>query len=408
MKNVKIVVSLTAGLILVTFNFRLLAQDWPQWRGPNRDDKVSGFTAPKSWPQEFHQKWKVPAGPSDATPALVGDKLFVFARMDDNEVVQCLDAATGKVIWSDKYEAKAADGPAAPHPGPRSSPTVAEGKVLTLGVRGTLSCLNASDGKLVWRKNDIRGYPKFYTAMSPLVINSLCVAQLGSATNGVVVAYDLSTGDEKWKWSGDGTAYASPIVMSVGGSKLIVAQTDKRLVAINSADGVLAWETPFKPIGMGVNCATPIADGQTLIYTGTGRGAVAVQLEKQGDAFVAKQLWANPDLSPRFSTPVLKDGFLYGLADKTGFYCINAKTGQTAWSEANTQRGGFGSILDAGSELVALTPKSHLIVIEPSDKAYTEIANIKVADSDTYSEPVLAGNRLFIEDQDSVILWTTD
>ena len=109
-KNVKIVVSLTAGLILVTCNFRLLAQDWPQWRGPNRDDKVSGFTAPKIWPQEFHQKWKVPAGPSDATPALVGDKLFVFARMDDNEVVQCLDASTGKVIWSDKYEAKAADG----------------------------------------------------------------------------------------------------------------------------------------------------------------------------------------------------------------------------------------------------------------------------------------------------------
>ena len=159
---------------------------------------------------------------------------------------------------------------------------------------------------------------------------------------------------------------------------------------------------------MGVNCATPIADGQTLIYTGTGRGAVAVQLEKQGDAFVAKQLWANPDLSPRFSTPVLKDGFLYGLSDKAGFYCVNAKTGQTAWSEANTHRGGFGSILDAGSTLVALTPKSHLIVIEPSDKAYTEIANIKVADSDTYSEPVLAGNRLFIEDQDCVILWTTD
>jgi outer membrane protein assembly factor BamB len=104
----------------------------------------------------------------------------------------------------------------------------------------------------------------------------------------------------------------------------------------------------------------------------------------------------------------LKDGLLYGLSDKAGFYCINAKTGQTDWSEANTERGSFGSVLDAGSALVALTPKSHLIVFQPSDKAYTEVASIKVADTATYSQPVLAGDRLFIEDQDSVTLWTVD
>jgi outer membrane protein assembly factor BamB len=133
-----------------------------------------------------------------------------------------------------------------------------------------------------------------------------------------------------------------------------------------------------------------------------------VQLEKQGDAFTARPLWANTELAPRFSTPVLKDGLLYGLSDKAGFYCLNAKTGQTAWSEANAQRGGFGSILDGGSSLIALTPKSHLIVFQPNDKAYTEVASIKVAETDTYAQPVLAGNRLFIEDQNSVTLWTLD
>jgi outer membrane protein assembly factor BamB len=408
MNVAKRMVSLASGLILITSIVRAPAQDWPQWRGPNRDDKVSGFTPPKSWPQEFHQKWKVSVGQADATPALVGDKLYVFARLDENEAIQCLDAATGKEIWSNKYEAKAADGPAGQHPGPRSSPTVAEGKVITLGVRGTLSCLDAGDGKLVWRKNDIRGYPRFYTAASPLVINGLCIAQLGATTNGTLVAYDLSSGDEKWKWAGDGTAYASPVIMSIGDTKLIVTTTDKRIVAVNAADGTLAWEAPFKPSGMGVNTATPIVDGQTIIYTGLGRGAVAVQLEKQGGSFTAKQLWANTDLSPRFCTPVLKDGLLFGLSDKAGFYCINAKTGQTAWNEANTDRGSFGSILDAGSELIALTPKSHLIVFQPSDKAYNEVASIKVADSATYSQPVLAGDRLFIEDQDSVTLWTLD
>ena len=408
MNNGRQLVSLGSGFILIALGVRAPAQDWPQWRGPNRDDKVSGFTAPKSWPQEFHQKWKVTVGQADSTPALAGGKLYVFSRQNDNEVTQCLDAATGKEIWSDKYEAMAATGPAAQHPGPRSSPTVAGGKVITLGVRGVLSCLDAADGKLVWRKKDVQGWPNFFTAMSPLVVNGLCIAQLGSKTNGVLIAYDLSSGDEKWSWAGDGPAYASPVLMSVGEAKLIVTQTDKRVVAINLADGKLAWEAPFVPSGMGINVATPIVDGQTIIYTGLGRGAIAMQLEKEGETIAAKQLWANAELSPRFCTPVLKDGLLFGLSDKAGFYCLNAKTGQTAWSEANTQRGAFASVLDAGSELVALTPKAHLIVFEPSEKAYTEVASIKVADTATYAHPVLAGDRLFIQDQNSVTLWTLD
>jgi outer membrane protein assembly factor BamB len=410
MKNVQHMVSLASGLLLIFLSTRAPAQDWPQWRGPNRDDQVPDFTPPKTWPQELHQQWKVSVGQGDASPALAGGKLYVFTRQDDNEVVQCLDAATGKEIWNYKYEVMAINGPAArQHAGPRSSPTVAEGKVITLGVRGMLTCLNAADGKLVWQKNDIRGWPNFFTSMSPMVVNGLCIAQLGGRYNGVVIAYDLSTGDEKWKWSGDGTAYASPVVMSLGDTKLIVAQTDKRIVAINLADGKLAWEAHFEGSGMGgYNAATPIIDGQTLIYTGAGRGAVAVQLEKQGETITGKQLWANTEVSPRFCSPVLKNGLLFGLSEKAGFYCLNAKTGQTAWNEPDAQRGGFGSILDAGSALIALTPKSHLIVFQPSDKAYTQVASIKVADTDTYAQPVLAGNKLFIEDQNSVTLWTLD
>ncbi len=410
MKILKCLVPLASTLTLISLCLPVRAQDWPQWRGPNRDDKVPDFTPPKTWPQEFHQQWKVSVGLSDASPALVAGKLYVFSRQGDSEVVQCLDSADGKEIWNYKYEVMAINGPAAgKHAGPRSSPTVAEGKVVTLGIRGALTCLNAADGKLVWQKNDIHGWPMFFTSMSPLVINGLCIAQLGAKTDGVVIAYDLSTGDEKWKWAGDGTAYASPVLMTVGDTKLIIAQTDKRVVALNLADGKLAWENHFEGSGMGgYNAATPIVDGQTLIYTGAGRGATAVQLEKQGDAVTAKQLWANTDVSPRFSSPVLKDGLLFGLSDKGNFYCINAKTGQTAWKETDAQGGGFGSILDAGSALIALTPKSHLIVFQPSDKAYTELANIKVAETDTYAQPVLVGHKLFIEDQNSVTLWTLD
>ena len=109
------------------------AQDWPQWRGPNRDGKVTGFVAPANWPKELIKKWSVKVGDGVATPALVGDKLYVFARQEGKEFVKCLSAADGKEIWSDGYEAAGASGPARGFAGPCASPAVADGCVVALG-----------------------------------------------------------------------------------------------------------------------------------------------------------------------------------------------------------------------------------------------------------------------------------
>src|SRR5947208_2411082 len=119
------------------------AQDWPQWRGANRDAKAPDFKAPKEWPKELAQKWKVAVGDGVATPALVGDKLYVFSRQEGNEITRCLNAADGKEIWQEKYESLGATGPAQGFSGPRSSPIVTGGKVVTIGVRGMVSCLDA-------------------------------------------------------------------------------------------------------------------------------------------------------------------------------------------------------------------------------------------------------------------------
>jgi outer membrane protein assembly factor BamB len=402
------ILTIVSGLAFITLAATAAAQDWPQWRGANRDAKANGFTAPKSWPGQLNQKWKIEVGEADATPALVGDKLYVFSRQETDEVTQCLDAATGKQIWIDKYAAKAATGPAGQHPGPRSSPAVGEGKVVTLGVRGDLSCLDATTGKVVWRKNDFPGWPKFFTSMSPIIVNGLAVAHLGGDANSAVVAYDLKSGEQKWQWTGDGPAYDSPVLLTSAGAKLIVLQTDKKIVAIDAANGKLAWQTDFAPKGMAHNTATPIVDDQTLIYTGAGRGTVAVKLEKTGDTWIAKELWSNPDLAPQFASPVLKSGLLYGLSGRGQFYCINAQTGKTAWVETEGGRGGFGSIVDAGPVLMALTPKSQLIIFQPTDKEYSQVASLKVADNPTYGYPVVAGQRIFVEDQDSVTLWTLE
>src|SRR6185295_11401705 len=132
--------------------------------------KALAFNSPKSWPKELVRKWKVTVGDGVATPALVGDRLYVFARMDGAETTRCLEAATGKELWKDNYDALPASGSASSFSGPRASPAVVEGKVIVLGLRGVLSCLDAADGKLLWRKDDFKGAtPKFFTSSSPLV-----------------------------------------------------------------------------------------------------------------------------------------------------------------------------------------------------------------------------------------------
>jgi outer membrane protein assembly factor BamB len=386
------------------------AQDWPQWRGPHRDARATGFKAPQVWPQKLTEKWKVPVGEGVATPALVGNKLYVFTRQEGKEVTRCVNAATGKTIWEDSYAAQGPTGPSSRFPGPRSSPAVADGKIVTLGVRGTLSCLDAATGKKVWRKEDFQGLlPRFFTSCSPLIANGLCIVQLGGERKGGIVAYDLATGDEKWKWTGDGTAYASPVRFTVDGTPVIVAETANHIVGIGLTDGKLLWQTPFPLAGRrAYNAATPIVDGQTIIYSGTGRGTKAVQLEKKDGKLIGKELWSNPENSVQFNTPVLKNGLLYGLSARDSLFCINAQTGKTAWTAARPGGRGYGSILDAGSVLLALTPGSELIVFEPSAKGFKELAKYKVADSPTYAYPVVAGNRVFIKDRDNLRLWTIE
>jgi len=398
--------AIAVGLVLVAAT-TLAAQDWPQWLGPNRDGKAAGFKAPATWPKELVQKWKVTLGPGDATPALANGKLYVFARDEGGEITVCLDADTGKELWRDKYDALPAQEPMGKHPGPRSSPAVAAGKVVTYGVRGTLSCLDAATGKMLWRRDDAAGaWPRFFTGSSPLILDGVCVMQIGSEEKGVTIAYDLATGEPKWKWSDDGSAYSSPVVLTLNGAKIIAAVSSKRLVGLGLADGKLLWDTPFAPPSRAYNASTPIVDGQTVIWAGSGRGTKAAKVEKTGDQLALKELWSNPDNAVQFNTPVLKGGQLYGLSQAGALFCLDAQSGKTLWTAPVGGRD-FGSVVDAGPVLLVLTPQGELMVVEPSDKEFKKLAGYKVG-ADTYACPVAAGNRVFVKDKDSVTAWSVE
>jgi len=407
------------------------AADWPQWRGPNRDGKVEGFKVPATWPTELKQQWDVVVGDGVATPALVGDKLYVFSREGANEVLRCLDAATGKEIWQEKYAAQGSTDPGG-FVGPRSTPAVSDGKVVTLGAAGLLSCFEAESGKKLWSKDDFKSYPRFFTSASPIIADGLAIAQLGGDDNGTVAAYDLTTGEQKWKWTGAPTAYASPMLMTVDGTKLVIGQVSDGMVAINAADGKHVWEMYFdRGGGMLYRASTPIIEGDTLIYLPDGP-ATAIKLARDGDKFVSSKLWSNQASPVKYNTPVLKNGLLFGLSMRSELFCVNTKDGTTLWSApigpapaapppggagggfkgkgkgGGMGTAGYGSIVDAGSVLFALTPSSQLVVYEPSDKEFKKLASYKVADKATYAYPVVTGNRIYVKDKDSVTLWTVE
>jgi outer membrane protein assembly factor BamB len=400
MRNAHRLVALAAVFALVVGTS--VAQDWPQWRGPNRDNKLAGFTEPKVWPKELTRKWTVPVGIGEASPVLVGDKLYTFGRQGDDEVAACLDAATGKEIWRDKYASAKIGGPAAGYQGPRSTLAVGEGKVCTLGVRGAVSCLDAASGKVVWRKGSKP--PQYYTSTSPLIIDGHCIVFADALTS-----FDLATGSVSWTWSGAGAPYGSPVLMTVGGVKMVVTPAMGALVGVDRTDGKLLWQTK---IGADYQStySTPLVEGTTVFYSSGGgnRETFALKIDKADKGFQATELWRKPFAADKYHTPVLADGMIFGVSGGArGLFCASAKTGEQLWTD-KTQRGECGSILNAGSVLLELSNKE-LVAFRASGKGYVEVAKYRVADADTWCVPIVAGNRIYVKDRGgSLTLWTLE
>src|ERR1017187_5350306 len=164
-----------------------------------------------------------------------------------------------------------------------------------------------------------------------------------------------------------------------------------------------------KPRSRSRACLTtpPLPSWKARPSSTPGRGTKAVKIEKPADGFAAKELWSNPDNAVQFNSPVLKGGQIYGLSQKSVIFCLDAKDGKTLWTAELGGRG-FGSIVDADSALLALTPKGDLTVFEPSDKEYKKVSSYKVADTETYAYPVAAGKGVFVKEKDSLTLWTID
>ncbi len=390
------------------------AQDWPQWRGPNRDGVVASFIAPKEWPDKLKTIWKAQIGIGHSSPVVVGRRVYTHSRQDENEVVSCFDLDTGKQLWRDSYPTPYTMNPAAiAHgKGPKSTPVVYEGKLYTLGISGLLSCYDAMTGQVRWRREFSKksgpSSPLYGTAMSPMVDRGLLIAHVGGNDSGALTAFDVNTGEMRWSWTGDGPGYASPILVEFGGVRQIVTQTQKYIVGVSASFGQLLWEIPFETEFV-QNIVTPVVHKQTLILSGIDKGTMAIRVVKRGAKWESEQVWRNPEVSMYMSSPVVSGDFLFGLSHKRKgqFFCLDAQTGKTLWT-SNGRDGDNAAMIATAEALLMLTNDAELIIAKNSAAGYQVLKRYTVAQSATWAHPVVLANRILIKDATTLTLSTFD
>lgn len=405
MLNARACKTFSFALLLALLALPVAASDWAQWRGANRDGHTADFNAPATFPKTLKEEWRATVGVGHSSPVISDGRVFDFARQGEEEVAMSFDLATGKQLWRASYpvaytmnEAAVAHGK-----GPKSTPVVAGGKLYTLGITGVLSCFDAGDGRLVWRKEFSKDYPAtsplYGTAMSPIALDGMIIAHVGGQDRGALTAFDAATGAVKWRWDGDGPAYSSPIIATLAGVRQLVTYTQKLLVGVDPSSGKLLWQLPLKS-EYDTNSVTPIAYKDTIIYARENQGLTAIRFAKQGDQIVTQEVWKNPDNELYLNTPVVSGNLLFGLSVKKRgqFFCLDADTGKTLW-QSEGRLGDNSSIINAGKYLFALTSDSTLYVLPSSAAKFAPVAQYTVARSPVWAHPVLTGDHVIVKDE---------
>ena len=399
-------------LFIVPFLSVLSADDWPQWRGPNRDGVISRSAAPASWPEQLKPRWRVTVGEGHSSPILVGKSIYVFTRQHGSESLSAVDLDSGKIVWQQSYSAPYTMNPAAVShgEGPKSTPVFAGGRLYTLGISGILTCWDAVTGKVEWRKEFTRQYsgtsPDYGAAMSPVVDNGLLIAHVGGHDNGALTAFDAASGDVKWRWTGDGPAYASPIVVELGGVRQVVTETQSNILSVASGTGQLLWKIPFTT-EYDQNIPSPLVYHDELIVSGISKGIMAIRATQNAGKWSTETVWRNTDIALYMSSPVASGDLLFGFSQykKGQFFCLDLHTGATRWTGPPRQ-GDNAAALISGENLVFLKDDANLLVAKATGQGFEPLHTYSVAQSPTWAHPLILRDGVVIKDTTTLARWS--
>lgn len=390
------------ALCLVLAGFTVAAADWPQFRGPNRDGISTEPGGLKEWPAGGPRVlWKIPLGEGFSQVVTAQNRLITLVGQGGDEVAVALDAVTGKQLWrvriDSKYESDQGNGP-------RSTPTVDGDKVYVLSASGKLAALKTANGQTVWQ-HDLRSeygarVPQWGISTSPLVEGNLLLVNVGGTGNKSVVAFDKATGKPVWTSQSNGAGYSAPIGITVRGVRQLIVFAADSVLSLAPKDGKLLWQVPWET-DYDVNAAAPIfyPPDKLFISSGYDTGAALFQIKVTGNQVSAAEIWRSRDMKNQFSSSILHNGTLYGFDNGT-LKALDAATGAERWK----QRGlGHGSLILAAGNLIVLSDRGTLALLEATPKEYKQLGAIRVLEGKCWTAPTLANGRLYLRNEEHLI-----
>jgi len=373
--------------------------DWPGFRGPDRDAKQPGVRIATDW--QAHpprQLWRHRVGPGWSSFAVVGNRLYTQEQRDQDEVVVCYDADSGAEVWVHEDEARFSEDLGGP--GPRATPTFADGKIYALGAAGRLNCLDAAGGQVVWSRDIVADsgakVPMWGFAASPLVARGLVTVFAGAAPKSVL-AYQAASGDPAWTAGNGEHTYSSTHLARLQGVEQILILSDAGLTALDPVSGQVLWQHDW-PLQQGFWRAiqpTVVSDRDVLIGTSFDFGTRLIRVSHEGDRWATSQVWQTTALKPYFNDLVVHGEHIYGF-DASFLVCVSLNEPAKAKWKARGYGNGQVLLLPDQNLLLILSEKGDVALVEARPDSHKEVARFKVFAGKTWNHPVIAHEKLFV------------
>jgi outer membrane protein assembly factor BamB len=373
--------------------------DWPNWRGEYYNGKSSLTGIKTDWSEGLEKLWEVnflcqgQATAAWSAPVIVGNRLVIPGRDENNDLVFCINTENGELIWQGSYEAEAGT---AHGPGPRATPFIDSNYVYTFGRSGDLVCWQLTDGKLVWRNNvsDFGGEePSHGHSSSPLVYDDMVIVQGGG--DALVLAFDKFSGDLIWKSSHGLAGFSALSVFGEKENTSLLVYHGNGLSCVEFESGQELWQVPWE---FEMNATTPAVQDNKVFITSFTMGGQAIEISNNS----YNVLWENDAIAAHHSDPVIIDGFIYGYSGFSGrnkgdFKCVELQTGKEMWS---TREIGQGTTTYVDGHLICMDVKGNLFLVKPDPSAFVKIGELENALKEVkyqaWTVPVVANGKLYL------------
>lgn len=371
-----------------------IADDWPGWRGPNYSGAVSA-NLESAEKVALEVVWKVDLGPAYSSVSVADGRAVTMFSEGEQDHVAAFDTADGKELWRYTFGPTYV-GHDGSHDGPISTPLIAEGRVFALAPRGELVALSAEDGQVIWSRHAAEELgarkPHYGFSTSPVLEGGVLVLQLGRE-NGAVSGFDPATGEELWSLGEDSVDYQSPVVTELDGRRQIVAVGGSQLFGIDPKAGEILWQHEHggDQSAMGGGTLNPLLLGDERVFMTSKQPESMLYQLAGGAASELATLWSSRSIRGTYSTPVFRDGYLFGYSSRF-LTAVDVATGEAAWK---SRQPGDGFVIGVGDHLVLMTKQGSLHVAETSAEGYREVAGLELFEDDSWSPASFAEGDIF-------------